>query len=103
MQWLELPFALDADLVEEHSLRVGGGDLITRARRAIVYVVGCDRCPYEEEEPLPVDLDDNQRIRRFQEKPKREEAFSSLINAGAYALGKCVQCMKESHGSNPVN
>ena len=32
------------------------------------------------------DLDENQRIRRFQEKPKKEEAFSNLINAGVYAL-----------------
>lgn len=33
-----------------------------------------------------VDLDENQRIRRFQEKPKKEEAFSKMINAGVYAL-----------------
>ncbi|MBN1677999.1 MAG: NDP-sugar synthase [Candidatus Thermoplasmatota archaeon] len=41
------------------------------------------------ENPTPygvVDLDVDKRIRRFQEKPKREEAFSNLINAGAYAL-----------------
>jgi mannose-1-phosphate guanylyltransferase len=41
------------------------------------------------EDPTPygvVDLDGDQRIRRFQEKPRREEAFSNLINAGAYAL-----------------
>jgi len=41
------------------------------------------------EDPTPygvVDLDADKRIRRFQEKPKREEAFSNLINAGAYAL-----------------
>ena len=41
------------------------------------------------EDPTPygvVDLDQDGRIRRFQEKPKREEAFSNLINAGAYAL-----------------
>lgn len=41
------------------------------------------------DDPTPygvVDLDENERIRRFQEKPKREEAFSNLINAGAYAL-----------------
>jgi len=31
-------------------------------------------------------IDDNDRITRFQEKPKKEEAFSNLINAGAYAL-----------------
>ncbi len=33
-----------------------------------------------------VDLEDDQRIRRFQEKPKKEEAFSNMINAGVYAL-----------------
>lgn len=41
------------------------------------------------DDPTPygvVDLDKDKRIRRFQEKPKREEAFSNLINAGAYAL-----------------
>ena len=41
------------------------------------------------EDPTPygvVDLDKDGRIRRFQEKPKREDAFSNLINAGAYAL-----------------
>jgi len=31
-------------------------------------------------------LDEDQRIVRFQEKPGRNEAFSKLINAGAYAL-----------------
>ncbi len=33
-----------------------------------------------------VDIAPDGRIRRFQEKPKKEEAFSNLINAGAYAL-----------------
>jgi mannose-1-phosphate guanylyltransferase len=33
-----------------------------------------------------VDLDDDQRITQFQEKPKKEEAFSNMINAGVYAL-----------------
>ncbi|HIH00777.1 TPA: NDP-sugar synthase [Thermoplasmata archaeon] len=44
---------------------------------------------WEVEDPTPfgvVDMDDNGRIRRFQEKPTKEEAFSLLINAGAYAL-----------------
>jgi mannose-1-phosphate guanylyltransferase len=44
---------------------------------------------WEVEDPTPfgvVDLDADGRIHRFQEKPKREEAFSRLINAGAYAL-----------------
>jgi mannose-1-phosphate guanylyltransferase len=41
------------------------------------------------DDPTPygvVDLDKDDRIRRFQEKPKKEDAFSNLINAGAYAL-----------------
>jgi mannose-1-phosphate guanylyltransferase len=33
-----------------------------------------------------VDIAEDGRIRRFQEKPKREEAFSTLINAGIYVL-----------------
>lgn len=33
-----------------------------------------------------VDIDEDNRIKRFQEKPKQEDAFSNLINAGAYAL-----------------
>jgi mannose-1-phosphate guanylyltransferase len=33
-----------------------------------------------------VDIDESSRIKRFQEKPKQEDAFSNLINAGAYAL-----------------
>jgi mannose-1-phosphate guanylyltransferase len=48
---------------------------------------------WEVEDPSPfgiADLDEAGRIRRFQEKPKREEAFSNLINAGAYALEKDV-------------
>jgi mannose-1-phosphate guanylyltransferase len=41
------------------------------------------------DDPTPygiVDLTEDGRIQRFQEKPKKEEAFSNLINAGAYAL-----------------
>ena len=44
---------------------------------------------WEVDDPTPfgiVDLDDDQRIRRFQEKPTIEEAFSRLVNAGVYAL-----------------
>lgn len=44
---------------------------------------------WEVEDPTPfgvAQLDDNAKIIRFQEKPKRQEAFSRLINAGAYAL-----------------
>ena len=48
---------------------------------------------WEVEDPSPfgiADIDESGRIRRFQEKPKREEAFSRLINAGAYALEREV-------------
>jgi mannose-1-phosphate guanylyltransferase len=48
---------------------------------------------WEVDDPSPfgiADIDENGRIRRFQEKPKREEAFSKLINAGAYALEREV-------------
>jgi len=41
------------------------------------------------DDPTPygvVELDPQCRILRFQEKPKREEAFSNLINAGVYLL-----------------
>lgn len=44
---------------------------------------------WEVEDPTPfgvVDLDANGQIHRFQEKPNKTEAFSRLINAGAYAL-----------------
>ncbi len=44
-------------------------------------------------DPTPygiVDIAEDDRIRRFQEKPKKEEAFSNLINAGAYALEREV-------------
>jgi len=37
-----------------------------------------------------VELDKDSRIRRFQEKPKKDEAFSNLINAGVYALDHAV-------------
>jgi len=43
----------------------------------------------EVEDPEPfgiVELNPDGRILRFQEKPKRDEAFSNLANAGAYAL-----------------
>lgn len=47
--------------------------------------------PVEDPSPFGVaQLDDDSRITRFQEKPKREEAFSNLINAGAYALEREV-------------
>ncbi len=44
---------------------------------------------WEVDDPTPfgvVDLDANGQIHRFQEKPSKMEAFSRLINAGAYAL-----------------
>jgi mannose-1-phosphate guanylyltransferase len=48
---------------------------------------------WEVEDPTPfgvVDIDPEGRIRRFQEKPRLEEAFSRLINAGVYALDREV-------------
>ena len=45
------------------------------------------------DDPTPygvVDLEKDGRIRRFQEKPKKDEAFSNHINAGAYALEREV-------------
>jgi mannose-1-phosphate guanylyltransferase len=45
------------------------------------------------DDPTPygvVDLEKDGRIRRFQEKPKKDQAFSNLINAGAYALEREV-------------
>ncbi|UCE80257.1 MAG: NDP-sugar synthase [Methanobacteriota archaeon] len=44
---------------------------------------------WEVTDPTPfgiVELEDDQRICRFQEKPTKEEAFSNLANAGVYAL-----------------
>ena len=44
---------------------------------------------WEVDDPTPfgiVNLDANQRIERFQEKPSKKEAFSRLANAGVYAL-----------------
>lgn len=44
---------------------------------------------WEVEDPTPfgvAQLDKSEKIMRFQEKPTKEEAFSKLINAGAYAL-----------------
>lgn len=47
--------------------------------------------PVDDPSPFGVaQLDQESRITRFQEKPKREEAFSNLINAGAYALERGV-------------
>lgn len=47
--------------------------------------------PVEDPSPFGVaQLDADSRITRFQEKPKKEEAFSNLINAGAYALEREV-------------
>ena len=48
---------------------------------------------WEVEDPTPfgvVDIDTEGRIHRFQEKPRLEEAFSKLINAGVYALDREV-------------
>ncbi len=40
-----------------------------------------------------VDTDGGGYVRRFQEKPKREEAMSNLINAGVYVINKDVMDM----------
>ncbi|MBS3817430.1 MAG: NDP-sugar synthase [Candidatus Thermoplasmatota archaeon] len=48
---------------------------------------------WEVEDPTAygiMDPDEEQRIQRFQEKPKPEEAFSNLINAGHYILEREV-------------
>ena len=37
-----------------------------------------------------VGLDDNQKITKFKEKPKAEEVFSNLINAGSYILSEDI-------------
>ncbi len=75
------------------------GDVITsldvasflRFHRAKEGIASISLWPVEDPSPFGVaQLDGDQRITRFQEKPKREEAFSKLINAGAYALEKEV-------------
>ena len=35
-------------------------------------------------------MDDNQKITKFKEKPKAEEVFSNLINAGSYILSEDI-------------
>ena len=35
-------------------------------------------------------MDDNQKITKFKEKPKPEEVFSNLINAGSYILSEDI-------------
>ena len=75
------------------------GDVITsldvasfvRFHRTKGGVASISLWPVEDPSPFGVaQLDDDSRITRFQEKPKREEAFSKLINAGAYALEREV-------------
>ena len=75
------------------------GDVITsldvasflRFHRAKGGIASISLWPVEDPSPFGVaQLDGDQRITRFQEKPKREEAFSKLINAGAYALEREV-------------
>jgi len=59
-----------------------------RAKRGIASI---SLWPVDDPSPFGVaQLDSESRITRFQEKPKREEAFSNLINAGAYALEREV-------------
>lgn len=88
--------------VEEHidgRFLVINGDVITsldvasflRFHRAKGGVASISLWPVEDPSPFGVaQLDGESRITRFQEKPKREEAFSNLINAGAYALEREV-------------
>jgi mannose-1-phosphate guanylyltransferase len=70
------------------SLDVGGFLRFHRSKGGIATI---SLWPVEDPSPFGVaQLDDDSRITRFQEKPKREEAFSNLINAGAYALEREV-------------
>lgn len=75
------------------------GDVITsldvasflKFHRAKGGIASISLWPVEDPSPFGVaQLDPESRITRFQEKPKREEAFSKLINAGAYALEREV-------------
>jgi mannose-1-phosphate guanylyltransferase len=88
--------------VEEHidgQFLVINGDVITsldvasflKFHRAKGGIASISLWPVEDPSPFGVaQLDEDARITRFQEKPKREEAFSKLINAGAYALEREV-------------
>lgn len=88
--------------VEEHidgQFLVINGDVITsldvasfvRFHRNKGGIASISLWPVEDPSPFGVALlDSESRITRFQEKPKREEAFSKLINAGAYALEREV-------------
>ena len=88
--------------VEDHidgPFLVINGDVITsldvasfvKFHRAKGGVATISLWPVEDPSPFGVaQLDTGSRITRFQEKPKREEAFSNLINAGAYALEREV-------------
>ncbi len=75
------------------------GDVITsldvasfvKFHRAKGGIASISLWPVDDPSPFGVaQLDDEARITRFQEKPKREDAFSNLINAGAYALEREV-------------
>lgn len=75
------------------------GDIITsldvasfvRFHRQKKGIASISLWPVEDPSPFGVaQLDGEQRVTRFQEKPAREEAFSNLINAGAYALERDV-------------
>lgn len=84
--------------VEDHlegTFLVVNGDIITSldVSRFVSYhrekggIATISLWPVDDPTPFGVvELAEDGRIRRFQEKPKREEAFSNLINAGAYAL-----------------
>jgi mannose-1-phosphate guanylyltransferase len=73
---------LNVDVIS--SIDISDFIIFHRAKKGIATI---STWPVENPEEFGVlELDKNKRILRFQEKPKREEAFSNLINAGAYAL-----------------
>ncbi len=66
-------------------------DKFVRFHRAKEGIASISLWPVDDPTPYgAVDIDEDERIRKFQEKPKKEEAFSNLINAGAYALEREV-------------
>jgi len=86
------------DLIDGQFLVING-DVITsldvasfvKFHRAKGGIASISLWPVDDPSPFGVaQLDSESRITRFQEKPKREEAFSNLINAGAYALEREV-------------
>lgn len=85
--WIDGPFlVINGDVIT--SLDVASFVKFHRTKGGIASI---SLWPVDDPSPFGVaQLDENSRITRFQEKPKREEAFSNLINAGAYALQREV-------------